>query len=130
VASWFGDEEAERRRRIDELRGGYRGREPRGYKRSDERIREDLNDRLTDAPYLDASDIDVSVNNCEVTLSGTVENRLAKRRAEDIAESVSGVTNVQNSLRVSQQDATANKRTSTTTNAATTEAGRSRSAAT
>jgi len=35
-------------------------------------------------------------------LSGTVENREAKRRAEDIAESVSGVSNVQNQLKVGQ----------------------------
>jgi osmotically-inducible protein OsmY len=116
VASWFGDEEAERRRRMDELRSRYRGRGPRGYKRSDERILEDLNDRLTDDPYLDASDIDVSVNNREVTLSGTVDARIAKRRAEDIAELVSGVTNVQNNLRVSQEGTI----TGTTGSAATT----------
>lgn len=38
----------------------------------------------------------------EVTLKGTVDSRTAKRRAEDIAESVSGVTNVENRLRVRQ----------------------------
>jgi osmotically-inducible protein OsmY len=99
LASWVGDEEAERRRELDELRS-HRGRGPRGYTRSDERIREDLNDRLTDDPYIDASDIEVAVNNGEVTLSGTVESRGAKRRAEDIAEHVSGVRHVQNNLRV------------------------------
>jgi hypothetical protein len=42
----------------------------------------------------------VEVSGREVTLSGQVDSRMAKRRAEDIAESVSGVTHVQNNLRV------------------------------
>jgi len=130
VASWFGDEEAERRRRMDELRSRCRGRGPRGYKRSDERIREDLNDRFTDDPYLDASDIDVSVSNREVTLSGTVDSRIAKRRAEDIAEWVSGVTNVQNNLRVSQEGAVTGTTTASAATTGTTSGGRTKSAAT
>jgi osmotically-inducible protein OsmY len=101
VASWFGDEEAERRRRMDQQRE-HRGRGPKGYRRSDERIKEDVNDRLSDDYYLDASDIEVVVTNTEVTLTGTVNIREDKRRAEDIAESVSGVTNVENRLRVKQ----------------------------
>ena len=101
VASWFGDEDAERRRRQDQQRE-YRGRGPKGYRRSDERIKEDVNDRLSDDYYLDASDVEVAVTNSEVTLTGTVNNREDKRRAEDIAESVSGVTNVENRLRVKQ----------------------------
>ena len=102
VASWFGDEDAERRRRMDEQRAHRRGRGPKGYRRSDERIKEDVNDRLGDDYYIDASDIEVMVENQEVTLTGTVTNRNDKRRAEDIAESVSGVTNVENRLRVKQ----------------------------
>jgi osmotically-inducible protein OsmY len=80
--------------------GEHRGRGPRGYKRSDERIREDVNDRLTDDPLLDASGIEVGVSDGEVTLSGTVQRREDKRRAEDVAERVSGVAHVQNNLRV------------------------------
>lgn len=103
VSSWFGDEEAERRRERDRtLKGMYRGKGPRNYSRSDERIKEDINDRLSDDPFVDASDIDVSVNNGEVTLTGTVDHRSTKRRAEDIAEMVSGVKNVENRLRVNQ----------------------------
>jgi hypothetical protein len=86
----------------EQRRGEHRGRGPRSYRRSDDRIREDINDRLTDHPYLDASDIDVVVSNGEVTLTGMVDNRNAKRMAEDIAEEVSGVTNVENRLRVRQ----------------------------
>jgi osmotically-inducible protein OsmY len=99
VSSWFGDEEAQRRRDMDEMRD-HRGRGPKGYKRSDERIREDLSDRLTDDSWLDASDIEVRVKDSEVTLTGTVDSRSAKYRAEMIAESCSGVSEVQNNLRV------------------------------
>jgi len=107
VSSWFGDDEARRRREWDERRADikaeHRGRGPKGYKRSDGRIEEDVNDRLTDDPYLDASDIQVSVKDSEVTLSGTIARREDKRRAEDLAELVSGVTHVQNNLRVKPQ---------------------------
>ncbi|MBV8097249.1 MAG: BON domain-containing protein [Acetobacteraceae bacterium] len=107
ISSWFGDEDAARRREEDQRRDAmHRGRGPRGYARSDDRIREDVSDRLTDDPYVDASEIDVSVSNGEVTLSGTVDNRSARRRAEDIAESVSGVRHVQNNLRARQQQGT------------------------
>ncbi|HEY4425467.1 MAG TPA: BON domain-containing protein [Pyrinomonadaceae bacterium] len=99
VASWFGDEDAERRRRMDQQRE-HRGRGPKNYRRSDERIKEDVNDRLSDDYYVDASEVEVMVSNTEVTLTGTVNSREDKRRAEDIAESVSGVTNVENRLRV------------------------------
>lgn len=96
VASWFGDEDAERRRRMDQ----HRGKGPKGYIRTDERIREDVNDRLSDDPMLDASDVEVTVASGEVTLNGLVTGRQDKRRAEDLAEAVSGVHNVQNNLRV------------------------------
>jgi hypothetical protein len=56
VASWFGDEDAAQRREQD-----HRGRGPSDYTRSDERIREDANDRLTDDWRLDASHITVTV---------------------------------------------------------------------
>ena len=108
VSSWFGDDDARRRREWDERRADikseHRGRGPKGYKRSDSRIEEDVNDRLTDDPYLDASDIQVQVKDSEVTLSGTIRRREDKRRAEDLAELVSGVTHVQNNLRVKPLD--------------------------
>ncbi|HEY8562496.1 MAG TPA: BON domain-containing protein [Pyrinomonadaceae bacterium] len=99
VASWFGYGEEDDRRRG----GHHRGRGPRNYTRSDERIRDDINDRLTDDYYLDASDIEVEVSNGEVVLTGTVDSRRAKRRAEDIAEEVSGVRNVENRIRVNRE---------------------------
>jgi osmotically-inducible protein OsmY len=98
VASWFGDEEAERRRRADK----HRGHGPKGYIRSSDRIHEDVCDRLTDDPLVDARKIEVEVDGTEVTLSGTVGSRVERRRAEAIAESVSGVTHVQNNMRVEE----------------------------
>jgi hypothetical protein len=91
----------DRERTSDErLRGQYRGRGPKGYRRSDERIREDVCERLTDDPLVDASDIEITVAGSEVTLSGFVDSRNARRRAEDIVEGISGVVHVQNDLRV------------------------------
>lgn len=97
VASWFGDEDAARRREAD-----HRGRGPADYIRSDERIREDANDRLTEDWRVDASRVSVAVKDGEITLSGTVTRREDKRRAEDIVEDLSGVKHVQNNLRVEQ----------------------------
>ena len=83
-------------------RGANWGKGPKGYRRSDDRIREDVNDRLTEDRWLDASDIEVAVSECEVTLNGTVASRADKRRAEDCVERISGVKHVQNNLRVQQ----------------------------
>ncbi|MFC5087375.1 BON domain-containing protein [Microvirga arabica] len=84
----------------DDLRQDYSGRGPRNFRRPDGRILDDVGQRLTEDGYVDASDIEVSVQDQEVTLSGTVSTLFEKRRAEDIADSVSGVTHVQNNLRV------------------------------
>jgi len=79
---------------------GYAGRGPKGYVRTDERIREDVCDRLSSSDEVDATDISVRVENGEVTLEGSVETRHMKRLAEDIAEDVSGVSDVHNTIRV------------------------------
>lgn len=84
--------------------GRHAGRGPKGWQRSDDRIREDVNERLTDHPHIDASEIQVQVNNGEVTLTGTVDDRPSKRLAEDIAESVSGVREVHNNIRIQQRE--------------------------
>jgi osmotically-inducible protein OsmY len=79
---------------------GFAGRGPKGYRRSDERIREEINDRLTEHDELDASDIEVAVKDGEATLTGTVDSRWSKRLAEDLAERASGVRDVMNQLKV------------------------------
>lgn len=82
----------------------YRGLGPRGYRRSDQRIREDVCDALTDDAQLDASDLEVEVKDGEVTLSGTVASRSDKRHAESVAEMITGVKDVYNHLRVVLRD--------------------------
>lgn len=82
------------------MRGPHAGRGPRNYRRSDERIREEINDRLTDHPDIDPSDVEVTVAAGIVTLTGTVEDRHAKRLAEDITDGVAGVSDVNNQIRV------------------------------
>jgi len=82
------------------LAGAHRGRGPKGYRRSDQRIHEDVCERLTEDRFIDASNVEVVVKEGEVTLSGTVSSRGLKRRAEDLAEMASGVAHVQNNLRV------------------------------
>lgn len=106
VASWFGDDDAQRRREIDKRTGPHRGKGPKGYKRSDERIKDDVNDRLSDDSFIDASEIDVTCEDCEIVLTGTVDSKEEKRRAEDIAERVSGVKNVENRLKVRSRENT------------------------
>lgn len=81
----------------------HKGKGPKGYRRSDERIKEDISDRMMDDSLLDASDIELEVDNNEVVLTGTVDNREAKRRAEYLAECIPGVGNVENRLRIKER---------------------------
>ncbi|HKW46714.1 MAG TPA: BON domain-containing protein [Gemmatimonadaceae bacterium] len=80
-------------------RGPYVGIGPKGYHRTDERIQEEISDRLMMHPDVDASDIEVHVANGIVTLRGTAEDRHQKRIAEFIAEDVAGVDDVNNELK-------------------------------
>lgn len=84
----------------DEGRGPHAGKGPKGYRRSDERIREDVCDRIATWGWVDASDVEVSVHDGEVTLTGHVRARRDKRMLEEMIEHVSGVRDVHNQLRV------------------------------
>jgi osmotically-inducible protein OsmY len=85
-------------------RESHAGRGPRRYRRPDARITEEVNERLTIDPDVDATDIDVSVVDGRVTLAGTVGDRRSKRLAEVDAEEVWGVVDVDNQLRVLRVD--------------------------
>lgn len=80
--------------------GPYRGRGPRNYRRSAERILEDINERLTYDPQIDASGIEVRCADGKVVLEGEVDGRWMKHRAEDIAEACAGSLEIDNRLRV------------------------------
>lgn len=81
-------------------RGRFYGRGPKGYRRSDARLLEEISDRLMAHPDVDASDVEVTVDGGIATLAGTVQNRYEKRIAEYVAEDVMGVDDVNNQLKV------------------------------
>lgn len=81
-------------------RGRFTGRGPKGYQRSDERVREDVSEELAQSGEIDASEIEVRVVNCQVILEGEVGTREEKRLAEDIAEACPGVRDVENRIKV------------------------------
>lgn len=85
-------------------RRGHEGRGPRNYARSDERIREDICDELSDDSLVDARNIDIDVTDGKVTLSGSVAERRMKHRAEDIADECRGVKDVDNRIRVQKRE--------------------------
>jgi osmotically-inducible protein OsmY len=115
VSSWFGDSDAERRRRADRQQSGqHRGKGPKGYSRSDDRVQEDVCSRLADDDYLDATNIEVKVENGEVVLTGTVNDREQKRRAEDLVERISGVRDVENRIKVNRDSTLGSSSTSST----------------
>lgn len=85
--------------------GPHVGKGPQGYKRNDERIKEDVCDRLTEHPLIDASTIEVKVQNGEVTLTGTVQDRQMKLLIEQVTDTISGVQDVTNNVKVQRQTA-------------------------
>lgn len=100
---WMARERGGYWRQYQDQHAPFAGRGPKNYQRSDDRIQEEICDCMTDDPMLDASDIEVQVSSGVVTLTGTVWSRDQKRRAEDVAERVSGVKDVTNQLRVSRE---------------------------
>jgi osmotically-inducible protein OsmY len=85
------------------LGGPYSGRGPKGYKRSDEQIVEEVSRRLERDGDIDASEIEVSCNDGVVTLQGKVSERGMKRCAEECIEDVYGVKDVMNHVQVDRQ---------------------------
>ena len=85
--------------------GQHRGKGPKGYQRSDERIKEMLCERLSEDPDIDPSDVTITVAGGMITLEGTVDSRQTKNAIEDIADQF-GMQDVQNNLRVQRQGQT------------------------
>jgi hypothetical protein len=74
-------------------------RGPKGYQRSDERMKEDISERIMQA-HVDASDVTVNVVGGKVTLEGTVPDRYTKHYLEDLADAAPGVQDIENRIRV------------------------------
>lgn len=81
-------------------RSNHTGKGPKGYKRTDERIFEDVSDALYRCYEVDASDIEVSVKEGIVRLQGSIDSRLSKKIAEMTVENLPGVMDVQNDLKI------------------------------
>jgi osmotically-inducible protein OsmY len=101
---WRGSNQMRDQSRQGQSRGQHAGKGPKGYRRSDERIMEDINEQLMRDGDIDPSEIEVQVQEGEVTLTGTVDTRQAKRLAEDIAEGITGVQEVFNQIRVRREE--------------------------
>jgi hypothetical protein len=82
--------------------GPHAGKGPKNWKRSDDRIRDDVCDMLERDSHIDASEIEVSVKDQIVFLNGTIESRIMKRHAENLIENIYGVLDIQNNLNVDQ----------------------------
>lgn len=80
--------------------GHFRGRGPKGYERSDERLREIICERLTDEPSVDASDVSIDVKDKIVKLTGSVPDRRTKYEIEELVERCGGVKDMENHIRV------------------------------
>lgn len=85
-----------------ENRRHFIGRGPKNFKRADPRIYEDVCDALLHSQDVDATDIDVRVEDGVVVLSGMATERIQKYIAEDIAIDVPGVRDVKNLLEVKE----------------------------
>lgn len=92
VSDWFGPGAMEKR-------AG-----PRGYTRTDERIRDEICERLTFTSGIDVREVSIDVDKGKVTLGGTVQTRGQKYDIEDLADNTFGVTEVENNIRVQRQD--------------------------
>ncbi len=78
-------------------------RGPKGYTRSDERIKEDISEHLFRAEHIDSSEVTVEVKDGVVTLSGTVPERWMRHEIEDIADDCMGVRDIENNVRVQRR---------------------------
>ncbi|MEW6169226.1 MAG: BON domain-containing protein [Pseudomonadota bacterium] len=83
-------------------RGRYARQGPKGYARSDQRIWEDVCERLYHADDVDVSDVSVDVNGGTVKLEGRVPERWMKYRIEDICDDALGVLEIDNRIRINR----------------------------
>jgi len=76
---------------------------PKGYQRSDERLKEDICERLMESHYIDSSDVSVEVRGARVVLEGTVPSRHMKHAIEDLVDACPGVQDIDNRVSVANQ---------------------------
>jgi len=91
-------------------------RGPKGYQRSDERLKEDISERLMQAGHIDSSDVSITVASGAVTLEGTVPDRYMKHNIEDLVDACPGVQDIDNRIRVNRGYGSGSSTTSTASN--------------
>jgi osmotically-inducible protein OsmY len=77
---------------------------PRVQRRPDETLAQEIREILTHDPELDARSIEVEVEGGAVTLRGAVVEPDAVLLAEELVESLPGVREVHNRLRVEREE--------------------------
>lgn len=82
------------------LPGPYSGLGPKGYNDAGDPTGQEVASRLTQHGQVDASNIEITIDNGEVLLEGTVDSEETKRLAQEALESIAGVGSVQNLLQV------------------------------
>lgn len=83
---------------------GHYGKGPKGYRRSDDRVKEDVSEALYRDQNIDATDIEVEVKEGTVILKGSVESRQIKRDAENCVDHLTGVEDVRNELTIKKSE--------------------------
>lgn len=80
--------------------GPHFGKGPKGYQRSDDRIKDDVHETLRIHSEIDATEIEIDVKAGVVSLLGTVDSRKTKRAVENEVELISGVLDIKNDLKI------------------------------
>ncbi|MGH8326136.1 MAG: BON domain-containing protein [Steroidobacteraceae bacterium] len=79
---------------------GTRAGKQHGYPRSDERIKEELHERLGSRSDLDLRNVTVEAVSATVTLRGAVPEPWMRQAIEDITDHCFGVQDIDNGIRV------------------------------
>jgi osmotically-inducible protein OsmY len=88
----------------EEQSGRRTERIQRGQRRPSETLAQEIREILTHDPELNATEIEVEVEGGAVTLSGVVDGSDAKLLAEELVETLPGVREVHNRLRVARRE--------------------------
>jgi|GEM_PF-3629468 len=83
-------------------KGQFAGTTPKNFKRSDERIYDDICQKLSQEGHFDVSDVEIKVESGEVSLEGNIENRSDKHRIEMLVDSIMGVKDITNNLKIAR----------------------------
>lgn len=95
--TWVNDEEYKQQT-------DFTGKGPKNFKRSDDRLYEEVCEALMKDRQVDASNIGVKVESGIVHLSGKVSSRQLKKQAESVVENLPGVRDVKNELTIIRMD--------------------------